>query len=120
MIVYTGAAGYMSGCQTNDLLVAMTAARNAAQLVTLIPDEGNTLVTSFGILSNTTSKNEFLVSVGPWSRQKINGDRFRPSMHLLSTLDPAKIYASHNTIEISPLVDTAKAVLCYTLVNEQR
>lgn len=35
VIVYRGAAGYMSGCQTDDLLVAMTAARNAAQLVTL-------------------------------------------------------------------------------------
>lgn len=39
MIVYTGAAGYMSDCQTDDLLVAMTAARGAAQLVTLSLDD---------------------------------------------------------------------------------
>lgn len=42
MIVYTGAAGYMSDCQTGDLLVAMTAARSAAQLVTRNPDNSDT------------------------------------------------------------------------------
>ena len=51
VIVYTGAAGYMSECQTDDLLVAMTAARNTAQLVTLIL---TIVIPDLRISSNTT------------------------------------------------------------------
>lgn len=58
MIVYTGAAGYMSGCQTDDLLVAMTAARNAAQLVTTIPGDRDTLITNLYVSSYTTSEKQ--------------------------------------------------------------
>lgn len=55
MIVYTGAAGYMSECQMDDLLVAMTAARNTAQLVTLIL---TIVVPDLRISSNTTSEKQ--------------------------------------------------------------
>ncbi|KAK1120069.1 hypothetical protein K0M31_012794 [Melipona bicolor] len=94
VIVYTGAAGYMSKCQTDDLLVAMTAARNTAQLVTLIL---TIVIPDLRISSNTTSEKQ-----------------------PLDMLDPVKINTKHNAEENLPAVDAAKSVLSYTLVNEQR
>lgn len=84
------------------------------------PDDRNTLINDLNISSYTTSENKFLVSVGPWSWRKINGDRFRALIHFFSTLDPAKINTKHNAVTIFPLQDAVKSVLSYTLVNEQR
>lgn len=123
MIVYTGAAGYMSDCQAGDLLVAMTAARGAAQLVTLFlaVAAAEWLIPVYRPIQHPRTGSSCRLGRGRGKGRSMAIDLVLRCASLRSSLDPAGMNASHGRRRKSrALVRAAGSVLCYTLVNGQR